>query len=137
MRQLQRMLLLLGCLFVFLYGPVYLKEQRGERIYRQWEEQQAEIFLNEAGKEGICFQKQWIVFLSGLSERQEEVRLEEYQQETDRSGAVCRVVVSWQEIREQLNLKGFYCFKKGSVLRLWVGDTLYIGHVSRKGREEW
>lgn len=130
MQIVQRCLLLLTLIFVLMAGISFLWNEQVKKEKIQWEQMQAEVFLDRISENGRCSYEEYLTFYTGLLLYGEhlEVRLEEYQQENDSQGKKYWYQISWEEIREMLLTEGVYQFQENSMLRLRIIQSGRIGN---------
>ena len=125
MTHLQRSVMVMILAGIFLFGILFCSKESSEKIREQWIHIKTEQFLEKMCRVGKCSYEELQLFHKALNlgSVSSEIRLEEYQKESNSAEKPCYYLVLWDEISEQLVEDGVYEFEKGSVINVCIRVT--------------
>lgn len=111
-----------------LWGVWFVSTENSEKVLKQWQEIQAERFMDKIAQTGSCTWEdiRTLHLALNTSKVTSWIRLEEYKKEMDNGEKTFYTLISWTEISEQLVEKS-YEFEKQSVVKLCVSVKAKYG----------
>jgi len=122
MRVMQRVVMLIILLYLFVLGFFFMNLKEKRKLIGQWEVLHTERFLQKLSRTRQCSLEELKLYDRTLEiiDDEIEIRLEEFQKETDESGRRYYYMISWEEIKEQLLSEEVYLFREESILVITV-----------------
>ena len=125
----QRSILVIGLCIILSFFSTFVFNEREKKLTKDWENIQAERFINKLCRTGQCSWEEYVLFFETLSRsgNKVEIRIEEYRIEQDLSKKRYYSLASWEEIKSALYERERYVFSENSIVFVEIfqwGHTL-------------
>ena len=130
----QRTLLVVTILLIFMEGWHFVCTEKEEKIQKQWEQVQTEIFLQRISRKGTLSLEEYEKYYLALNKLGADVtvKIEEYRKEKDREGNSYFYLITWEELQNSLLYNDTTTFFKDSIIVLELVRSRYRSCINQK-----
>lgn len=130
----QRTLLVVTILLIFMEGWHFVCTEKEEKIQKQWEQVQTEIFLQRISRKGTLTLEEYEKYYLALNKLGADVtvKMEEYRKEKDKEGNCYFYLITWEELQNSLLYNDTTTFFKDSIIVLEFVRSRYRSCINQK-----
>jgi len=134
MQTVQRTLLVIAILLIFMKGWHLVCEEQEEKIQKQWEYVQTDFFLQSISRKGTLALEEYEKYHLALNKLEANitVRMEEYRKEKDKEGNCYFYLITWEELQDSMLCNDNAAFSQDSIIMLELIQSKHRRSSSRK-----